>query len=220
MSDDPSSTSRYGGIAEETPASFGWPAAIGIALWRASILVAPVLSLVAGVTAFRLSEDVMQSNEWMLDPLLVFFTFGLILVVYLFMSLLSTLAALLLVGAAVLAFVLAIPLGLLLDASLKRTLRGSDGRLPMALLLVGIGGVLSMPFQAAAYPLLGYLALLPLLGYACLAVGRDDLRAHAGERRVSITLACSSCGAALREPAKFCPHCGAPVEASVKPAEA
>lgn len=220
MSEGEASASRYGGIAEETPASFGWPAAIGIALWRASILVAPLLSLVAGVTAFRLSEDMVQSNEWMLDPLLVFFTFGLILVFYLLMSVLSTLAAILLVGAAVVAFVLAIPLGLLLDASLKRTLRGGDGRLPVPLLLVGIGGVLSMPFQAAAYPLLGYLALLPLLGYAFLAVGRDDLRAHVRERRVRITPACAACGAALREPAKFCPQCGAPVEASVKPAEA
>lgn len=204
---------RFGGLREPTPEGLPWLAATGIALWRASIIVVPILCIVAGLGSMRIAEDVATAfDPGEIDPWMVFFSFGLILVLYAFLAFFAALAAMAAMALGIVSVVLAFPLALALDASLKKALRGSDTRLPYTLLAIGILGILAMPLLAGAFPPFGYLALLPLVAFVMLAMGQDDLRAAVRPRAKAAARpagACAQCGAVSQAGARFCASCGA-----------
>lgn len=211
---------RFLGLREPTPACFGRAASIGVALWRASILLTPILCVVAAGAAYDMAQDVASPDDSMLlDPLVIIFTVGLSVLLYVFLSILAFIAAALLLVVAVAALLSSVPLTLILDHSLKRALYGEAGRLPISLPLVGIGGFLSMPFHAAFFPYLGYAGLLPLVAFAFLVAGREDLQEHAARRRLPVRSGCPHCGAASHAGASSCAACGVPLEASVTSGE-
>lgn len=203
----------FPGIREATPDRFGRAASIAIAMWRASILVAPVLCLVAAGAAFDMASSVESpAEDILLHPLVVLFSFGMSLLAYMVLSAMAAVAVMALSLVGIAGVLAALPIALVLDGSLARVLRGENARLPVSLLLVGIGGFLTMPFHAAVFPLLGYLALLPLVAFIFLAVAREDLSANVAARSVPVVSGCGKCGAPSQADARFCAKCGAPLE--------